>query len=116
MSRGSTPRYAQTARDLGFVVQFNAETPWHFAQQLGKLERGRIKKWEYVVVVMMGGNDLSNRDEPCDVVQRLFLVAWWLKERKTQTILYIFNSRPRLKELENLPLFEFNHLMNVKSV
>ena len=32
MSRGSTPRHAQTAEDLGFVVQFNAETPWHFAQ------------------------------------------------------------------------------------
>ena len=32
MSRGSTPRHAQTAGDLGFAVQFNAETPWHFAQ------------------------------------------------------------------------------------
>ena len=32
MSRGSTPRYAGTAEDLGFAVQFNAETPWHFAQ------------------------------------------------------------------------------------
>ena len=30
--RGSTPRHAQTAGDLGFAVQFNAETPWHFAQ------------------------------------------------------------------------------------
>ena len=29
MSRGSTPRHAQTAGDLGFAVQFNAETPWH---------------------------------------------------------------------------------------
>ena len=26
MSRGSTPRHAQTAGDLGFAVQFNAET------------------------------------------------------------------------------------------
>ena len=26
MSRGSTPRHAQTAGDLGFDVQFNAET------------------------------------------------------------------------------------------
>ena len=26
MSRGSTPRHAQTAGDLGFTVQFNAET------------------------------------------------------------------------------------------
>ena len=32
MSRGSTPRHAQTAGDLGFAVQFNAETPWYFAQ------------------------------------------------------------------------------------
>ena len=31
MSRRSTPRHAQTARDLGFAMQFNAETPWHFA-------------------------------------------------------------------------------------
>ena len=31
MSRGSTPRHAQTAGDLGFAVQINAETPWHFA-------------------------------------------------------------------------------------
>ena len=28
MSRGSAPRHAQTAGDLGFAVQFNAETPW----------------------------------------------------------------------------------------
>ena len=27
MSRGSTPRHAQTARYLGFTVEFNAETP-----------------------------------------------------------------------------------------
>ena len=26
MSSGSTPRYAQTAGDLGFAMQFNAET------------------------------------------------------------------------------------------
>ena len=32
MSRGSTPRHAQTAGDLGFAVQFNDETPWHFWQ------------------------------------------------------------------------------------
>ena len=32
MSRGSIPRHAQTAGDLGFAVQFKAETPWHFAQ------------------------------------------------------------------------------------
>ena len=32
MSRGSTPRHAQTAGDLGLAVQFNAETPWHSAQ------------------------------------------------------------------------------------
>ena len=30
--RGSTPRHAQTAGDLGFAVQFNTETPWHSAQ------------------------------------------------------------------------------------
>ena len=32
MSRGYTPRHAQTAGDLSFVVQFNDETLWHFAQ------------------------------------------------------------------------------------
>ena len=32
MSRGFTPRHAQTAGDLGFAMEFNAETPWHFAQ------------------------------------------------------------------------------------
>ena len=32
MSWGSTPRHAHTAGDLGFTAQFNAETPWHFAQ------------------------------------------------------------------------------------
>ena len=25
-------RHAQTAGDLGFAMQINAETPWHFAQ------------------------------------------------------------------------------------
>ena len=30
--KGSTPRHAQTPGDLGFAVQFNAETPWHFVQ------------------------------------------------------------------------------------
>ena len=28
MSRGSTPRHAQTAGDLGFAVPLNAETLW----------------------------------------------------------------------------------------
>ena len=37
MSRGST-RHAQTAGDLGFAVQFNAETPWHFAALVTKQE------------------------------------------------------------------------------
>ena len=32
MSRGYTPRHAQTAGDLSFAVQFNDETLWHFAQ------------------------------------------------------------------------------------
>ena len=32
MSRGSIPRHAQTAGDVGFTVQFNAETPWDFAK------------------------------------------------------------------------------------
>ena len=32
MSRGSTTRHAQTAGNLGFAVQFNAETPWPFAR------------------------------------------------------------------------------------
>ena len=32
MSRGFTPRHAQMAGDLGFAMQFNAETLWHFAQ------------------------------------------------------------------------------------
>ena len=30
MSRGYTPRHAQTAGDLSFAVQFNDETLWHF--------------------------------------------------------------------------------------
>ena len=30
MSRGYTPRHAQTAGDLSFTVQFNAETLCHF--------------------------------------------------------------------------------------
>ena len=34
MSRGYTPRHAQTAGDLSFAVQFNDETLWHFAQIL----------------------------------------------------------------------------------
>ena len=29
---GSTPRHAQTAGDLSFAVQFNAETSWPFTQ------------------------------------------------------------------------------------
>ena len=29
---GISPRHAQTAGDLVFAVQFNAETPWHYAQ------------------------------------------------------------------------------------
>ena len=32
MFRGFTPRHAQTARDLGFAMQFTAETPWHITQ------------------------------------------------------------------------------------
>ena len=32
MARGFTPRHAQTAGDLVFTMQFNAEIPWHFAQ------------------------------------------------------------------------------------
>ena len=32
MSRGYTPRHAQTAGDLSFAVQFNDETLGHFAQ------------------------------------------------------------------------------------
>ena len=32
MSRGFTPRHAQPVGVSGFVVQFNAETLWHFAQ------------------------------------------------------------------------------------
>ena len=70
---------------------------------------------EYVVVVMIGDNDLSNGDEPCDVAQRLVLIARWLQERKPQTVVYMCNTPPRLKELDNLPaVFEFNRLMNVK--
>ena len=64
----------------------------------------------------MVDNDLSNGDEPYDVVQRLVLAARWLKERKTQTAVYMCNTPPRLKELDSLPVvFEFNCLTNVKS-
>ena len=65
---------------------------------------------------MMVDNDLSNGEEPCDVVQRLDLVARWLMERKPQTIVYMCNTPPHLKELDHLPaVFEFNCVMNVKS-
>ena len=30
MSSGSTTRHAQRAGGLGFAVEFNAETSWHF--------------------------------------------------------------------------------------
>ena len=40
MSRGSTPRQAQTAGDLGLAVQFNAETPVAF--RTAPLSSGRI--------------------------------------------------------------------------
>ena len=33
MSRGYTPRHAQTAGDLSFAVQFNDETLWHFVEE-----------------------------------------------------------------------------------
>ena len=45
-----------------------------------------------------GGHDLSNGEEPCDVVQRLVLVARWLMERKPQTVVYMCNTPPRLKK------------------
>ena len=62
-----------------------------------------------------GGNDLSNGDDPSDVVERLVLIARWLKDRKPQTVVYMCNTPPRLKELDNLPaVFEFNRQMNVK--
>ena len=32
---GSNSRYAQTAGDLGFAMQFNAETLWHSSANLG---------------------------------------------------------------------------------
>ena len=35
MSRGSTPGHAQTAGDLGFAVQFNADTSWRSSAILG---------------------------------------------------------------------------------
>ena len=38
MSRGSTPRHAQTAGDFGFAVQFNAEAAFRAAP----LSSGRI--------------------------------------------------------------------------
>ena len=31
MSRGFTLRHVHMAGDLGFAVEFNAETPWHLA-------------------------------------------------------------------------------------
>ena len=36
-----------------------------------------------------------------------------LKERKPQTVVYMCNTPPRLKELDNLPaVFEFNRLID----
>ena len=40
MSRGSTPRHAQTAGDLGLAVQFNAENPVAF--RTAPISSGRI--------------------------------------------------------------------------
>ena len=37
MSRGYTPRHAQTAGDLSFAVQFNAETLWQAQGAGGKM-------------------------------------------------------------------------------
>ena len=39
--------YPQTCPDLGFAVQFNVETPWHFAQRLdyGQIRGGRSFPW-----------------------------------------------------------------------
>ena len=36
MSRGSTPRHSQTARDLSFAMQLNVETLWHFGSNSSK--------------------------------------------------------------------------------
>ena len=44
MSRGYTPRHAQTAGDLSFAVQFNDETLWHFAQLRYPRERPNVKQ------------------------------------------------------------------------
>ena len=49
MSRGSTPRHAQTAGDLDFAVQFNAETLWHFS--------GRIVPRVTIGIVMVIGKE-----------------------------------------------------------
>ena len=44
MSRGSTPRHAQTAGKLGSAVQFNAETLWHFALSPGRSPQSNIPR------------------------------------------------------------------------
>ena len=43
--------YPQTCPDLGFAVQFNAETPWHFAQRLdyGQIGGGCSFPWMIAV-------------------------------------------------------------------
>ena len=42
MSRGYTPRHAQTAGDLGFAVQFNAETPLSSDRIVSRVTVGRV--------------------------------------------------------------------------
>ena len=54
MSRGYTPRYAQTAGDLSFAVQFNDETLSLIARtssKLGKIRtetRSWLPKWQII--------------------------------------------------------------------
>ena len=57
MSRGSTPRHAQMAGDMGFAVQFNAETPWYFAQ-VRLLSSGRIVPRKTIGMLTLPVRDL----------------------------------------------------------
>ena len=61
----STPRYAQTARDLGLAVQFNAETPWHFVQLL--LSSGWIVP--RVTIGRIPRRNTGNQPEDCGQIR-----------------------------------------------
>ena len=72
MSRVSTPRHAQTAGDLGFAVQLNAETPWH--------KEDEVEKTFY---------SLTSTYHMCNIYIELFDLCSWCREHLSS---YFFNA------------------------